>query len=185
MSLSKNNRSYWVKFYRYANLKLIIPIKRSKFPPEYSAKGVAVGLFWGLTPTVGIQMPLCLLTWFALKRFRHSNFSLVLAFAWTWVSNFFTAIPMYYIFFVTGQIFVGQWDNLLGYDKFSTSFKTSHSKDTSAWTNFFEIGTFIFEELGMSMAIGCIPYALVGAISGYIISLRFITSRRAKRKNRL
>jgi len=54
------------------------------------ARGISIGLFFGLTPTVGFQtllvLPCCLL-------FR-ANFPL--AFAATWVSNPLTMGPLYY-----------------------------------------------------------------------------------------
>ena len=41
---------------RLLKMKLVIPVLRSTLPPEVKAMGVAVGLFWAMTPLVGIQM---------------------------------------------------------------------------------------------------------------------------------
>lgn len=58
---------------------------------QYStARGIAIGLFIGLTPTVGIQIILMLLT----CRFFRANF--LAAFAVSWVSNPLTMAPLYY-----------------------------------------------------------------------------------------
>ena len=50
------------QFFSYRNLKrlyyhrLIFPIYRSKKPTAEIALGISIGVFWGMTPTVGIQM---------------------------------------------------------------------------------------------------------------------------------
>jgi len=54
-------RSFMENMRRLLRLKLLIPLRRSPHSPEYAARGVAVGMFWALTPLVGIQMYLCFL----------------------------------------------------------------------------------------------------------------------------
>ena len=88
---------------RLLKYRLIIPLLRSEKPVQYKAKGVAVGLAWALTPLVGIQMWLVFVTWLIWKKISKEGFSLTLALAWTWVTNVFTLVPVYYIFYVTGQ----------------------------------------------------------------------------------
>jgi hypothetical protein len=43
--------------------RLIVPLKRRRHSPEYTARGVMIGLFWAFTPMVGIQMYLVSMTW--------------------------------------------------------------------------------------------------------------------------
>ena len=182
MTFFKNNdKSGWAQIARYLRFRLIVPLRRSNRPPEYTARGVAIGLFWGLTPTVGIQMPLCLITWLFFKRSQYFNFSILIACAWTWVSNFFTLIPLYYGFFITGQIMRGHWNNLLGYEIFSKTIQMSFNEKNSFWIKVGEIGHFMLEDLGVSLALGCLPYALISAWLGYLISYRFIRARREKK----
>ena len=40
----------WERIKRLLRLKLIVPLLRSPHPPEYKARGVAVGLMWAMTP---------------------------------------------------------------------------------------------------------------------------------------
>ena len=65
--------------------------------PEAVARGVAVGLFVGLTPTVGGQTLLMVLGC-AVTR---GNFPS--AFAVSWVSNPFTVAPLYWLFHGIGE----------------------------------------------------------------------------------
>ena len=94
-----------------ANNALRIPLIRSQKPAEYKAKGVAVGLAWAMTPLVGIHMWLVFMTWVIWKKFSPKGFSLTLGLAWTWVTNVFTMVPAYYMFYVTGQLMMGRFDS--------------------------------------------------------------------------
>ena len=50
--------------------RLVIPVFRSPHSPEYTARGVANGVFWGLTPTVGLQTIEIVATWLIAQRVR-------------------------------------------------------------------------------------------------------------------
>ncbi|MEE4659706.1 MAG: DUF2062 domain-containing protein [Halieaceae bacterium] len=75
--------------------------------PEAIARGVAVGLLIGLTPTVGIQtvlmITLCVLV--------AGNFPA--AFAVSWVSNPLTLAPMVWAFHELGEAILSPWATLL------------------------------------------------------------------------
>lgn len=170
---------------RLTRLKLVIPLRRSPHPPEYSAKGVAVGMFWAMTPLVGIQMYLCLMTWLAAKPFKQWHHSLVIACAWTWVTNVFTMLPIYYVFYVTGQIMLGNWNDISGYQTFLEAWDHILKSDSGFWESFYELFAFLLKELGISMMLGCLPYAIGGAWVSYHLSYKYIVRRRRRRKERL
>ena len=65
------------------------------------ARGVAIGLFIGLTPTVGIQTLLMLIGCIALRGYFPA------AFAVSWISNPFTLFPLYWLFHWIGEIIFG------------------------------------------------------------------------------
>jgi uncharacterized protein (DUF2062 family) len=67
------------------------------------ARGVAVGLFIGLTPTVGVQTVLILVACLALR----ANFPA--AFAASWISNPVTMGPLYFAYAVIGETILGDW----------------------------------------------------------------------------
>ena len=82
---------------------MIIPVFRSPHSPEFTARGVANGVFWAFTPTIGLQTAEILATWFVGKRILHKDSSLVQAMVWVWINNPLTMVPMYYTFYVTGS----------------------------------------------------------------------------------
>ncbi|ACL73806.1 DUF2062 domain-containing protein [Thioalkalivibrio sulfidiphilus] len=75
--------------------------------PEAIARGVAVGLLIGLTPTVGIQTVLMI----ALCVLVAGNFPA--AFAISWVSNPLTLAPMVWAFHELGEVLLSPWASLL------------------------------------------------------------------------
>ncbi len=110
--------SAWEGMKRLTRYRLIVPIKRSKHPPTYTAHGSLVGLAWAFTPLVGIQMYLVFMTWVIGRKVFKYDFNLIVALAWTWVTNVATMLPTYYIFYITGQIMLGRWNDISGYQSF-------------------------------------------------------------------
>ena len=178
--MERAKRGTMTRLARLSRLKLLIPLRRSPHSPEYSARGVAVGMFWALTPLVGIQMYLCLMTWLAAKSTRDMQFSLVISFAWTWVTNVFTMLPVYYVFYCTGQLMLGRWDDISGYGAFHAAFEAAFTADHKFWQATLELLTFLARELGLAMSIGCLPYAIIGSWASYRLSLKYIRRRRRK-----
>ena len=168
-------------------LRLIIPMFRSRQSPERTARAVAVGLFWAFTPTFGIQMILTLFHWYIARTFFNKGFNVVIAMAWTWVTNVFTVPVCYYVFFLTGQVVLGRWDDLSGFSSFNQFWLTvmgeTGSDPTSliAWEKYFSI---IVEGWGLALVIGFIPYSILGYLIGYSWSLRIIKRWRRTRLER-
>lgn len=180
-SVERVKRGFIERLGRLSRLKLLIPLRRSPHAPEYSARGVAVGMFWALTPLVGIQMYLCLMTWLIAKPSRNFRFSLVVACAWTWVTNVFTMLPIYYMFYATGQVMRGKWHNITGYDTFLHSWDAAFADDAGLWQATLDLLELLALEVGLSMGIGCLPYAIFGAWLSYKLSLKYIRRRRRKK----
>ena len=181
----RNNFSRWERLKRASRFKLVIPLKRSVHSPEHIARGVAVGLAWALTPTVGIQMGFCFMTWVIAKRIFKWDFHLLVSLAWTWFTNVITLLPSYYLFFLTGQLLLGRFDDLSGYNEFILSY----DKNVAAaglegyWEGLWVSAVLLFEGWGIPMLIGCLPWAVLGSWGGYVWSLKFI-KRYRKAKNR-
>ena len=64
-------------------------------------------MFWAMTPFFGIQMALVMGTWLVTKKIFNWDFSIVNGLAWTWVTNVFTLLPVFYMFFLTGNLMLG------------------------------------------------------------------------------
>ena len=175
------------RLYRMMRLRLIIPMIRSRQPPENTARAVAMGLLWAFTPTFGIQMALTCVHWYIARTFFKRDFNVVVAMAWTWVTNLFTVPICYYIFFLTGQIILGRWNDLTGFSSFQkfwvTAMGESGGDPTSlqAWETYFSI---IVQGWGLALLIGSIPFAILGYIGGYHWTLHMVRRWRAARLER-
>ena len=168
-------RHTWLQnFGRLLRLRLIVPIIRSPHPPEHTARGVAIGTLWAMTPLVGIQMWLVSMTWFFYKKVLKSSFSLPLGLAFTWITNVFTMVPVYYVFYVTGQMMMGHWDSISGYSHLKSIIHQTFMSDLSfkdEWILFFKL---LLQDWGIAMIIGCIPWMILGYWLGYRLTLQFI-----------
>ena len=181
---ARRKYSWWERVKRVVKYKLVIPIKRSKHPPEFTARGVAIGIAWALTPSIGIQMVFCFITWLVAKKIFKWDFSVLIAMAWTWTTNVVTAIPCFYLFFVTGQIILKGFEDLSGYEQFSRQWDamvrqgSEMSYFESLWTEM----SIAAEVWGVPLLIGCLPWSVFGGLSGYYLSLRFIRRHRAAKQ---
>lgn len=181
----KKKYTFLENFKRLLKMKLIVPMMRLNLPPEVKAMGIAVGLFWAMTPLVGIQMWIVFMTWVFFRRVLHIDFSLVLGIAYTWVTNVFTMIPVYYIFYVTGQIMRGNFNEISGYSHLAGIVRETFMGDLSfvdKWLLLFKI---LLKDWGVSMAVGCLPWAIVSAIVGYYLTLKFEKYRLERRNKKL
>jgi uncharacterized protein (DUF2062 family) len=166
--------------------RLMVPLKRSVHPPEYVARGVMIGLAWGLTPTIGVQMGLCFLTWMIAKRWFGWDFSVVIAMAWTWTTNVLTMFPAYYLFFVTGQFMLGRYDSVTDYGAFLSSWQqnVAHEDSMGYWEWVWTYSVMLAKGWGVPMLLGSLPWAALGGWLGYICSLRFVRRYRQIRQAR-
>ena len=182
----RNDRSWWEKLSRNIRYRLVIPLQRGIHPAEHSARGVSVGLAWAMTPLVGIQMIFVFITWVTAKRLFGWNFSLILAWTWTWITNVITLVPCYFLFYMTGQIILGRFNDLSGYGEFE-KFLQSQVIDDSAMGYVESIWVHtvaLFDAWGVPLVIGCLPWSALGAWAGYVWSLRFIRGHRANKQRR-
>ena len=182
----QNTFSRWQRFKRACRFRLVVPLKRSVHSPEHVARGVSVGIAWALTPTVGIQMGFCFVTWVITRRLFNWDFHLIISLAWTWLTNVVTLVPSYYLFFITGQLMLGRYDDLSGYNEFASSWgKSAIDVDSMGyWEGLWAYAVIIFKGWGLPMVIGCVPWSALGAWGGYYWSLRFIKRYRAAKLRR-
>ncbi len=159
---------------RYCRYRLLIPVFRSPHSAEFTARGVANGVFWGLTPSVGLQTIEILATWFIARRVFKRDSSLLQAFIWVWVNNPITMVPMYYAFYITGLWLMGAAGPAAGYDSFVAIFENA---DDAGW---FARTMIAAQTIGIPTAIGSIPYATAGAALSYWWALRLVSARRRR-----
>lgn len=154
---------------------------RSTAAPQEKARGVAVGLSVALTPLVGVQMVVVLLMWGIAKKLKWC-FSLPLALAWTWVTNVATMVPVYYVFYVTGQIMRGHWHNITGYESIARLIEHVFAGDASFIDKTKDFIHLFVQDWGISLFVGCVPYVILGYIGGYCLTLRFEQMRKKRKE---
>lgn len=175
----------WHRLVRAVRFRLIVPIMRSRHSPEHTARGVMVGLICACLPSPVGQMALAFGAWIIARRLFNWDFSLIQGVAWTWVTNVFTAAPCYYVFFLTGQILLGRWDDLSGYDSFVRTFTATMEAETGFLDALAALGKLVVLEWGFAMWVGSLPWAALFGWLGYRISLRFVIAYRLARARRL
>jgi uncharacterized protein len=163
---------------RWIRYRLIIPVFRSQHAAEYTARGVANGVFWGLTPTLGLQTTEILVTWFVARRLFRKDSSLVQALIWVWVNNPVTMVPMFYVFYVTGLLLSGDSSSPTGYATFVALW------DSTAQSGWLGRVRTVATTIGWPMLLGSLPYAVLGSLVSYHWAVRVLRRRRARLRER-
>jgi len=156
--------------------KIIDPILHSRDPVSEVSLGVAIGVFLGLTPTVGVQMYLVAIFWTIYRYLFRRHFNLPVGVAMVWISNPLTMVPLYYLFLVTGYWLL-ETKNGLSYEHFS-EILTRISESGETWEIIIEGARFLLIDLGWPMIIGGFVYAVPGFMISYFVTIRIVTSHR-------
>lgn len=169
-------------YQRWVRRNVFRPIKGSQHAPTYFARGSFVGLFIALTPTVGIQIPILVFVWGLTRRFfPRWDFSLVLAGAWTLISNVVTLPFFYYVYLQTGRVLLGRWERLRPFETFQKKFTGSSGEDADWITTLLTQTLNLFDNVGLPLFVGCLPWALLGAWLGYWWTLQLVMRLRARK----
>lgn len=153
----------------------MLRIRLRSHPPEHAARGVGIGMFAAMTPTIGIQIPIMIGMWLCVRRWF--DFSLPIAIACTFITNVFTFVPIYYLFVVTGRFMLGQNDEVRSFDFFSSRLTTTVNDPSvepiGMLTNMIQI----FDAFGLPLMLGCLPWAISISIVSYIFVWRLVRHR--------
>ncbi len=168
----KNRVSGLLRFLYY---RLIIPVLRSVDRPRTVARGVMIGLMVGATPTVGLQIVIIFGLWWFCNTVFKWKFSLILAMAWSFYSNALTMIPLYYLFYLSGSVFLLDFGHSQDFSHFEQALQSLKDTDEPFWHSFHHGVRLLWEKVGLSIFVGSLPYALVLGLTGYWLSLRLAT----------
>ncbi len=146
----------------------IDPITRTVNPPWYDARGIAIGLFVGIGVPLGLHMVSLALLRFALR------YNVVVAFAFTFVNNPITLIPMYYGFYWWGS-------HLTGTPPAMTIHDFRHLMDPIIQAPNFWEAVQRFMSLGVDLlfkwAVGAMLFAGIVSVTSYFISYWLLMKR--------
>ena len=124
--------------------------------PHAIALGAAIGIFVGLTPSVGIQTIVIVALVFLSRRFFY--FNVTAAILSTYISNPLTMVPLYYFWyrlgtwFVPGNATVDQFEAILNFEGLAGWWQATCS---------------LAVQVGVPMVIGSLLVAPVGALIAY------------------
>lgn len=161
------------------------------------AMGGAQGIFWGLTPTVGLQITVLTFLYslsFVLlrvsKKFKVIEFNLPIAIALTWISNPFNAPILYFLFYITGA-FVMPGHDPYSLKEFLHMLKPLLNVESvfslQALKDYIRVASDVFRQFGteiiMPMCVGSLIIAIPTSILSYIFIrwlLRKYTSKKSE-----
>ena len=141
----------WQRFSFVRQLKLnLLRLLRLRKTPDEIAKGLALGVFIGMTPTFGFQMVLAVFFALLLKENRIS------ALVGVWVTNPLTAPFIYAIEYETGRLLLGM--------------------ERMRLPNEFSLGAFkhIGFEVLLPLGLGSLIYGILCGSLAYALTLRLI-----------
>ncbi|MDZ7758726.1 MAG: DUF2062 domain-containing protein [Desulfovermiculus sp.] len=114
-----------------------------KFKVQPVARGIGIGLFVGLTPTVGAQTLLLVTGCLVLRG------NLLTAYATSWISNPFTMMPLYWFFHTLGRTLFASF---FQFDLFASELLDAAWRET------------------LYLVLGSLLIAIPASLAGYIIS---------------
>lgn len=140
-------------FFRQFKLNLI-RLLRLRDSPVRIARGMALGLFIGMSPTFGFQMALA---FFAAVFFKENKLAAVLG---VWVTNPLTAPFIYGLEYEAGRLLLG-----LPHPPMEIQFNY-HFIKYFGW------------QVVLPLSLGSLLFGIAAAIIGYTITLKFVPAMR-------
>ncbi len=169
-------RQYFRRFLR--------PINRLRLSPAVVGRTAVVGLAFGLTASVGIQLIGVFLIWLVGRAVRRP-INLALAVVLTGVTNPLTIAPIYTVYFLTGCAVIRCDTSVITIEPLLAAINAIDFRAlfTGSWdmamASFGQLGSGSWETIGLPLAItvlGSLPFALVGSVAGYYFG-RYVGER--------
>lgn len=136
----------------YMKKKVWLPMQRKHKTPHYLARSNAVGMSLAFAPFPG-QIPVVFALWMICKR-TNFRFSLSISVAWTFISNVFTNLPLFYLYYITGNLLLGTGNNL-SYNQWQNMFGQNFGEAIKILGSRFLLGSFFY-----MVIFGCLGYFL-------------------------
>jgi uncharacterized protein (DUF2062 family) len=166
----------WRKTRRF----LIVKVLHADDTPHRIALGIAIGVFIGFTPTVGLQMIIAL----ALATLLRAN--KVVCLPMVWVSNPVTMVPIYLVCFQVGSALVGSQSATPGQHPVKAIQILGAVPGEGGWGKWLEPAFWrelllTMTRVGAELWIGAIVLGLPAAALSYFVSRKIVFSYRERR----
>ena len=106
------------------------------------------------------------------------DFTLVIGLAFTWLTNALVTVPLYFGFYLTGQLLQRGPDGLLSFTHFRAAFATLEAGDLP-WR---EKLMHALGDWGVTLWLGALPWAVVMAGFGYVAATSYLRHRKPLRR---
>lgn len=155
-----------------------------RLSPAVVGRTAVVGLAFGLTASVGIQVIGVVLFWMVGRSIRRP-INLALAVVLTGVTNPLTIAPIYTAYFFTGCAVIQCDTSVITIEPLLAAINAIDFKAlfTGSWdtamSSFGQLGAGSWDSIGLPLAItvlGSLPFALAGSIAGYYFG-RYVGER--------
>ena len=157
-------------------LDKLIELARQKDTPHRVALGMALGIFVGILPIMGIQMAVVAIFALPLRG------NLKAAIAGVWISNPVTFLPMYWSYYIFGLNFVPS--RRLTWNQFTDMIKKAAVWDWGDVIGSIQHMLDLGADILVPMWIGSFILAIAFGIPTYFFTHRFVIKYRERRERR-
>lgn len=159
-----------VRFFRRQYFRRFLrPINRMRLSPSVVGRTAVVGLAFGLTASVGVQIAGVFLVWLVARTARRP-INLLLAVVLTGVTNPFTIAPIYTLYFFTGCALTQCDTSVISIEPLIAAITQWSLRDL--WESSWDA---LVVPLAITM-LGSLPFALAGSGAGYYFG-RYVGQR--------
>ena len=156
---------------RFLKSKFVQRIVHINDTPQAIALGAAVGMFIGMTPTVGIQMLLMVIVGTVVRANRLAGVAMV------YISNPFTVLPIYWLDYWVGSLVLGF--KSITYDQFEATcnlfMEELHTAGLLTATSYFVQAR---SDIAWSIVVGGLVLGVICAIPVYPLTLQIVWAHR-------
>lgn len=162
---------HWHRFKHYLAHKVL----HTDDTPHAIALGAAIGMFVALLPLLGIQMIVAI----GLAALFRAN--KVVCIPMVWLTNPFTALPIYWACFAFGRYVMGSTPDEATVLSIIGEVHRSSLLEWSFWMQFFRQ----LAGLGLELWVGCVIVGGVSGVATYFVVRSALTSYRERRRQTL
>lgn len=181
LAARSGGKRWWERLRRNVYVHLVEPFLETHDPLPQVSWGATVGMFVGLTPTVGIQMYIVTLLYLLCRYGFRARFNLTIAISLVWISNPVTMIPIYFVFLQVGDALLGY----LGHPVSEMTFELFQAEvallaeGQQDWTTWLlAAGQVFLLEFGWPIVVGSLVFAVPGALLAYPVTYFMLSKYR-------
>lgn len=167
--------------------RLIQPFLITDAPQDEVSWGAAMGILTALLPLFGVQLYVALGLWMLARWCFGRTFNLPVCFAVSWVMNPLTVVPIYYLYYVTGDTL---WDALTvptpdwTFGQFEDVFIAAVSPTSGAWwERLFGGAVVLLNYFGWPIVLGSVLWAVPLSAAAYFGTRWALRRYRARAKD--